>query len=309
MIFRNPQWDLGNHWQLGRYNGRVRIRPISSTPQLTSTLFAPSENTTNFDMSNPLNTTDPSATNSSDDNQLNLFTPELSELVGDPEMVEHLCTEFSDDLISSILIWYYQYVSLCITQAVDVLDRHYEERNNLFRYAISNEGFNRAIQPVTRMYRRKWWELSHPYSWPQSHIQTPSDEQSIDPPTSLDPNDKLPLSDTQSIPILPEPSDASSSSYVMALDEELEPPTTHAELIQHVSKTLQQMIDEGVGSSRQNPINIDQFDEGPGSSWYNPIDIDHPHTNDTNPYVFCALPHRSDDSLARAMGRNQWWPK
>ena len=76
----------------------------------------------------------------------------------------------------------------------------------------------------------------------------------------------------------------------MALDEELEPPTTHKESIQHEGKTLQQMINEGAGSSQQNPIDIDQFDDGPGSLQYNPIDVDHPHTDVTNPYAFCVLP-------------------
>ena len=64
-----------------------------------------------------------------------------------------------------------------------------------------------------------------------------------------------------------------------ALDEELEPPTTHEESIQHEGKTLQQMIDEGTGSSQQNPIDIDQFDNGPGLSQYNLIDIDHGRSN------------------------------
>ena len=75
----------------------------------------------------------------------------------------------------------------------------------------------------------------------------------------------------------------------MALEEELEPPTTHEESIQHEGKTLQQMIDEGVRSSQQNPIKIDQFDDGPGSSHNNPIDVDNP-TNVTNPYAFRILP-------------------
>ena len=259
-------------------------------------------------MSNSLSTTN-SSTNSSDNNQTNLFAPELSELVGDPKMVEHLHAAFSEDLISSMLVQNYQYVSHCITRAVDVLDQHYEERNDLFHYAISNEGFNQTLRPVVRMYRREWWELSHPYSQPQSRIWTPSDDQSIDPPTSSDPNNKPPPSDTQSVPILPEPSDASSSSYATAPDGEPKPPTTHTESLRHVGKTLQQMIDEGVGSSCQNPIDIDQLDNGPGSSHHNPIDVDHPHTNDTNPYAFWVLSHRSDDSLAKAMGRNQWWPK
>ena len=152
-----------------------------------------------------------------------------------------------------------------------------------------NPGFQRGIQPVIREYRRRRRELSSPYPHPLSHIQTPSNELSYDPPSPSDLNNKPPPSDTQSIPILLEPSDASSSSYVMALDEELVPPTTHEESIQHEGKTLQQMIDEGTGSSQQNPIDIDQFDDGPGLLQYNPIDVDHP-TDVTNPYAFRVLP-------------------
>ena len=119
-----------------------------------------------------------------------------------------------------------QYISHCITLAVDVLDWHYEERNNLFHYTISNEGFNQTIRLVARMYRRKQQTLSHPYSQLQSCIQTPSDDQCIDPPTSSNSSNNPPPSDTQYIPILPEPSNtSSSSSFVIAPNEELDPIT------------------------------------------------------------------------------------
>ena len=151
-------------------------------------------------------------------------------------------------------------------------------------------------------YRRKRQELSSPNQRPLSHIHTPSDELSYDPPTNF--NDEPPPSDTQSIPILPEPSDASSLSYAMALEEESEPPTTHEDSTQHKGKTLQQMIEEGAGSSQQNPIDIDQFNDGPGSSYSNPIDVDNP-VDIPNPYALQILPRRSDDSFAKAMGRNR----
>ena len=93
-----------------------------------------------------------------------------------------------------------------------------------------------------------------------------------------------------------------------ALEEELEPPTTHEDSTQHEGKTLQQMIDEGAGSSPQNPIDIDQFDDGPGSSYSNPIDVNNP-IDIPNPYAFRILPQRSDNSLAKAMGRNRQWLK
>ena len=142
---------------------------------------------------------------------------------------------------------------------------------------------------------------SSPYQRPQSHIRTPSDDLSYEPHTDV--NNQPPPSDTQSIPILPEPSDASSSSYATALEDKSGPPTTHDDLTRHEGKTLQQMIEEGAGSSQQNPIDIDQFDDGPGSSYSNPIDVDNP-VDIPNPYVFRILPRRSDDSLAKAMGRN-----
>ena len=238
-------------------------------------------------MSNPSSPTNSNTTTSSDNHPLDLFAPELSDLVSNPKMIEHIHAVFSDDPIGSMLIRYYQHISLSITRMVDILNHHYKERNDLFQYAITNPGFHRGIQLVIRDYRRRQQELSSPYLRPLSHICTPSDELSYDPPTDF--NDEPPPSDTQSIPILLEPSDASSSSYATALEEELEPPTTHEESTQHEGKTLQQMIDEGAGSSQQNPINIDQFDDGPGSSYGNPIDVDNP-INIPNPYAFRILP-------------------
>ena len=61
------------------------------------------------DMSNSSSTTNSSMINSSDDNQTDLFAPELSELMGNPEMVEHLHAAFSEDLIGMMLVQYYQY--------------------------------------------------------------------------------------------------------------------------------------------------------------------------------------------------------
>ena len=193
---------------------------------LTLTPSAPLENTVDFKMSNPSSSTDPNMTTSSDNSQLDLFAPELLELVSDPEIVEHLHAAFS---IGSMLIQYYQHMSLSIAWMVDILDRHYEERNDLFQYAISNKGFKWGIWPVTREYRRKRQELSHPYSWLLSRIQTLSDELSVDPPSSSGPNNEPPPSDTQSIPIFPEPSDVSSLSYATVIGHE----NAHARMYQN----------------------------------------------------------------------------
>ena len=103
-------------------------------------------------MSNPSSPTNPNTTTSSDNHPLDLFAPELSELVSDPKMVKHLHAAFSDDPIRSMLIRYYQHISLSITQMVDILDQHYKERNDLFQYAITNPGFHQGIQPVIRDY-------------------------------------------------------------------------------------------------------------------------------------------------------------
>ena len=42
--------------------------------------------------------------NSSDNNKTDLFAPELSELMGNPEMVEHLRAAISEDLIGTMLV-------------------------------------------------------------------------------------------------------------------------------------------------------------------------------------------------------------
>ena len=292
----DPQWGLGSNRRLERYNRRVGIRPIPSTthwlrpsPHHWKVLLIST-------MSTPPSPTDPTTTTSSDNYPLDLFALELLDIVSNPGMIGHIHDAFSDNPVGSMLIRYYQHVSLSITWMVDILDRHYKERNDVFQYAITNMGFHRGIQPVIREYRRKQWESFSPYQRLLSRICTPSDNLSYDPPTDF--NDEPPPSDTQSTPILPEPSDTSSSSYATALKEESEPPTTHEDLTQHEGKTLQQMIEEGIGSSQQNPINIDQFNDGPGLLYGNPIDVNNP-IDIPNPYALWILPRRSDDLLAK----------
>ena len=253
-------------------------------------------------MSAPSSPTDPTTTNSSDNHSLDLFAPELSDIVCDPAMIGPIHDAFVNDPAGSILIRYYQHISLSIARMIDILDLHYEDRNNVFQFTITNQGFHRGIQPVLWEYRRIRRGSSSPYQHPLSCIHTPSDDLSYESPTDV--NDEPPPSNTQTIPVLPEPDDMlSSSSYVTALEDEPEPPITHDDLAQHEGKTLQQMIEKGAGSSPHNPIDIDQFDDGPGSSYHNPIDVDSP-INNPNPYAFRILPRQSDDSLARAMGRN-----
>ena len=234
-------------------------------------------------MSTPPSPTNPTTTTSSDNYPLDLFALELSDIVRDPEMIGPIHDAFSNDPVGSMLIQYYQHISFSITQMINLLDRNYKERNNVFQFTITNQGFHQGIQPVLREYRRRRRASSSPYQRPLSHIRTLSDDLSYEPPTDV--NNKPPPSDTQSIPILLEPSDMSSSSYATALEGKSEPPTTHDDLTQNEGKTLQQMIEEGAGSSQQNPINIDQFDDGPGSSYSNPIDVDNP-INIPNPYAF-----------------------
>ena len=248
------QQGLGSNWWLEGYNRRVGIWPIPSTTHWLWPSLHHWKVLLISTMSTPPSPTDPTTTTSSDNYPLDLFTPELSGILSDPEMIGHIHDTFSDDPVGSMLIWHYQHVSLSITQMVDILDHHYKERNDVFQYAITNTGFHQGIQPVIKEYRRKWRESFSPYQRPLSHICTPSDNLSYNPPTDF--NNKPPPSDTQSIPILLEPSNASSLSYVTALEEESEPPTTHEDSTQHKGKTLQQMIEEGARSSQQNPIDI-----------------------------------------------------
>ena len=106
-------------------------------------------------MSTPPSPTDPTTTTSSDNYPLDLFAPELSDIVSDPEMIGPIHDVFSNDPVGSMLIRYYQHISLSITQMIDILDRHYAERNDVFQFTIMNPGFHQGIQPVLREYRKK----------------------------------------------------------------------------------------------------------------------------------------------------------
>ena len=77
-------------------------------------------------MSTPPSPTDPTITTSSDNYPLDLFAPELSDIVSDPEMIGPIHDAFSNDPVESMLIWYYQHISFSITQMIDLLDHNYK---------------------------------------------------------------------------------------------------------------------------------------------------------------------------------------
>lgn len=269
--------------------------------------------------------------------ETDLYPIELSDLLTDQDMVDRLTAATSYDPVSRLIIRHYEYVSQSIRQATDDLDRHYEERNALFRFAVHNERFTRMLRPIARIYRQNRRAQSHPYSRPTSRISTPSDNRSVEPPSnsSSDADDKDLPPPSQSVPITPARDGASSSlSYVTDANNNhdtppplLELPTPeparavcpHCHLPGHyrleclfkpekvvqgpwyqgvmelgqVGRTLQDMINEGLGDSSQNPIDVDRI---------------HP---DVTPQQTSSvrLPPRSDDSLAKAMGRNRRRPQ
>ena len=65
-------------------------------------------------MSTPPSPTDSPTTNSSNNYPLDLFAPELSDIVMDPEMIGPIHNAFINDPAGSILIRYYQHISLSI---------------------------------------------------------------------------------------------------------------------------------------------------------------------------------------------------
>ena len=181
----DPWRNSGSNQRLERYNKQVGIQPIPSTTRWLRPSLYHWKVLLISTMSTPPSPTDPSTTNSSDNYPLDLFAPELSDIVMDPEMIGPIHDAFTNNPARSILIRYYQHISLSITWTIDILDRHYEERNDVFQFAIMNQGFHHGIQLVLREYRRMQRGSSSPYQCPLSRIRTPSDDLSYEPPTDV----------------------------------------------------------------------------------------------------------------------------
>lgn len=96
----------------------------------------------------------PSSTSSTSSNTP-LSPSELSTILFDHSMVELITNVFSDEPRTVDQLRYYSYISQNIVRLEAELDRHHQERDELFDHILYDEATENTMRPVVRTYRRR----------------------------------------------------------------------------------------------------------------------------------------------------------
>jgi hypothetical protein len=96
----------------------------------------------------------PSSTASTSSNTP-LSPSELSTILFDHSMVELITNVFSDEPRTVDQLRYYSYISQNITRLEAELDRHRQEREELFDHILRDEATEDTMRPIVRTYRRR----------------------------------------------------------------------------------------------------------------------------------------------------------
>jgi hypothetical protein len=227
-----------------------------------------------------------------------LSPEELSQILLHPDFPHQIAATFDDEPVVTVALRYFSFISYQANELERLLEIHRSEQERLFTDLMVHSRFRRDINPFVIEHRRTRY---HPYRRTPSPVSTPSNDDSISPPTSP-PDDPSP---TREIPVLQPPSPANSlASYVTAA--------------------------EVPGSSPENPIDVDHLEIHTdvtidrNEHWDTPIPEvgileRRPNQAPSLHCYYCGSreihvtgecrrrPPRSDDSLWKAMGRNRHW--
>jgi hypothetical protein len=93
-----------------------------------------------------------------------LTTPlELEQLVLDATMADLLNHIFVDtnDLVGAAHLRHFQYIALTIHQLEQAMERHIQERRDIFDHLMANDDLRHTLRPVVRTFRQRC-RRSHP---------------------------------------------------------------------------------------------------------------------------------------------------
>ena len=110
---------------------------------------------------------------------------ELSNLILEDPMVELINQTFSDDTTAAAHFRHYSFVSQSLKRLQTDINRHYEEREELFEHMMNNDDLRNKLQPIVRAHRQRI-RANHPYHRRSvsQRIPTPIPPPSCSPSTS-----------------------------------------------------------------------------------------------------------------------------
>ena len=168
------------------------------------------------------------------------FTPhEMTHIILDNPSIDQMNQTFDEDLTGAAHLRHYRFVSENIKRLEYELDRHLEERRELFEHMITASEFRKNIKPVVRAFRRESRAKGlHPYT-----------RQPLTPPPRLSrvPSDRRtsPPSSAYHTPTSP----SSPASIEMTKEDNL-----------IIAAYLKNELPTGTA---QNPIDVDDNDDDP----------------------------------------------
>jgi hypothetical protein len=234
-----------------------------------------------------------------------LSSLEFSRMLLDSDMPDRAANTFRSNPTLIIALRHYHHVSITIQMLELELERQHIEQHQMFGHLMNMRPFRDDIEPLVANYREQARHQSgrarySPYARTPPPIDTPSDGRSEDPPSTAPPSpiEILPIPAPERSPL------SNLSSYATAIDEE-------------------------PGSSPRNPIDVDQILDTTTNAPIRDTPIPSRgilERNDQGPTPVLRCFHcrsttihinkecirrgpRSDDSLARGMGRNRRRPR
>jgi len=161
-----------------------------------------------------------------------LSPQELSRLVTDQNMNRPILDAFPSYSPSTMNLRNYAFLSDSIDVLERELERHQLEREQIYDDLLHDRRFRRRIGPILKDYRnRRRRTRAHPYDRSPTPPRTPSDQNSINPPSSIQ------ILPEEALARIPTPSDRGSTT------------------------SFHTAIDEATGTTRLNPIIIVDDDE------------------------------------------------
>ena len=116
---------------------------------------------------------------------MNLSPFEFARVVMNPRLLPHIADSFKTNPLMMAILQHYAFLSDTIDKLNRNLERHQQEQEFTFSILNNNQDFLTLIEPMVKRFRRQPRTRHHPYMRSPSPPQTPSDDNSINPPTTV----------------------------------------------------------------------------------------------------------------------------
>ena len=116
---------------------------------------------------------------------MNLSPFELARVVTNPHLLPHIADSFETDPLMTAILWHYAFLSDTIDKLEQNLEWHRQEQEFTFSILNTDQDFLTQIELMVKRFRRQPRTKHHPYMRSPSPPLTPSDDNSINPPTTV----------------------------------------------------------------------------------------------------------------------------